>query len=325
MSEKMRNIINHIIVFTVMAVSAYVFQKLMVGGEYQQAIGTLAVMAIGQGLKAAYGLYKGATAGRRVPKTPEYQVSAQEKRFEAELNRRIKEGVLSPEAAQMIRNKALQTAYGAAERGAGRIQQNLARRGFEGSAIGAEATAGQYAEAVNVAGETGRDIALYNEQSKIRAFNQLGQLGQRRSGQMYQDAMMKYGRQQEIAGIRNQAYDTAFSSAVDAGVMGIGAYQAGRTTGQSQAGRTTGQSYTVKEDDTLGSIAQQTGVNWQDIYEQNQSIIGDDPNRIKAGMILNLGGGGGALSDYLMSLPENEKQSFLQSFPPALRRTLVGP
>lgn len=50
--------------------------------------------------------------------------------------------------------------------------------------------------------------------------------------------------------------------------------------------------YTVKEGDTLSSIArQQTGsADYSAIYEQNRGLIGDNPNHITPGMVLSIPG-----------------------------------
>lgn len=56
--------------------------------------------------------------------------------------------------------------------------------------------------------------------------------------------------------------------------------------------QTAAQSYTVKSGDTLSGIARKlTGsTNWQAIYEQNKSVIGSNPNLIKAGQVLTIPG-----------------------------------
>lgn len=44
--------------------------------------------------------------------------------------------------------------------------------------------------------------------------------------------------------------------------------------------------YTVKEGDTLSSIAEKYKLNWKKIYEKNKEVIGDDPNLIYPGQKL---------------------------------------
>ena len=44
--------------------------------------------------------------------------------------------------------------------------------------------------------------------------------------------------------------------------------------------------YTVKKSDTLSAIAQKYGTTWQKIYNDNKSIIGNNPNLIKPGQRL---------------------------------------
>lgn len=44
--------------------------------------------------------------------------------------------------------------------------------------------------------------------------------------------------------------------------------------------------YTVKSGDTLSGIAKKYNTTWQKIYEDNKSVIGNDPNLIKPGQVL---------------------------------------
>lgn len=44
--------------------------------------------------------------------------------------------------------------------------------------------------------------------------------------------------------------------------------------------------YTVKSGDNLGRIAQKFGTTWQKIYNDNKSVIGSNPNIIRAGQVL---------------------------------------
>lgn len=46
--------------------------------------------------------------------------------------------------------------------------------------------------------------------------------------------------------------------------------------------------YTVKSGDTLSSIAKEYNTTWKVIYENNKSVIGDDPNLIKVGQKLTI-------------------------------------
>ncbi|MCP4424366.1 MAG: LysM peptidoglycan-binding domain-containing protein [Chloroflexi bacterium] len=47
--------------------------------------------------------------------------------------------------------------------------------------------------------------------------------------------------------------------------------------------------HTVAADDTLGGIAKKYGLaNWKELYEANKDVIGDDPNKIRAGMELKI-------------------------------------
>ncbi|THA26314.1 LysM peptidoglycan-binding domain-containing protein [Streptomyces sp. RKND-216] len=48
----------------------------------------------------------------------------------------------------------------------------------------------------------------------------------------------------------------------------------------------TGSDYTVRSGDTLGAIAVAYGTTWQQIYEDNRSVVGDDPDFILPGQQL---------------------------------------
>jgi hypothetical protein len=177
-------------------------------------------LAVGAGVKAAYSYGKG--RGWWGAQPPKQKISEEEKRRAAELERITREGRYSPATLAALRNKALQGAYGAAERGASNINQNLSRRGFEGSAIGAEAVKPLYAGAVNKAGEVSSDLAIENEDSKLEAFNQLGVYGERKSQVAYGNAMAKYQH-------KTENYDAAVGSLVDADVGLYGAYAQGKS------------------------------------------------------------------------------------------------
>ena len=64
------------------------------------------------------------------------------------------------------------------------------------------------------------------------------------------------------------------------------------TAGRDQPEATSTQTYTVKSGDTLSGIARKmTGsTNWQAIYQQNQGVIGSNPNLIKPGQVLTIPG-----------------------------------
>jgi LysM repeat protein len=64
------------------------------------------------------------------------------------------------------------------------------------------------------------------------------------------------------------------------------------TSGRDQPEATSTQTYTVKSGDTLSGIARKmTGsTNWQAIYQQNQGVIGSNPNLIKPGQVLTIPG-----------------------------------
>ena len=47
--------------------------------------------------------------------------------------------------------------------------------------------------------------------------------------------------------------------------------------------------YTVGSGDTLSTIAQQLGIqNWKTLYDLNKKTIGEDPDNIKKGMVLEI-------------------------------------
>ncbi|MCZ2829001.1 LysM domain-containing protein [Modestobacter sp. VKM Ac-2986] len=52
----------------------------------------------------------------------------------------------------------------------------------------------------------------------------------------------------------------------------------------------TGQ-HTVQAGDTLGQLAAAHGTSWQSVYAENRAVIGDDPNRLRIGQVLTIGGG----------------------------------
>ncbi|MBV8856029.1 MAG: LysM peptidoglycan-binding domain-containing protein [Acidobacteria bacterium] len=49
-----------------------------------------------------------------------------------------------------------------------------------------------------------------------------------------------------------------------------------------------GETYTVKPGDSLSKIGQHHGVAWNDIYEANKDVIGDDPDKIRPGQTLRI-------------------------------------
>ena len=46
--------------------------------------------------------------------------------------------------------------------------------------------------------------------------------------------------------------------------------------------------YVVKKGDTLSGIASKFGLNWKTLYNNNKSVIGNNPNKIYPGMVLNI-------------------------------------
>jgi resuscitation-promoting factor RpfA len=52
--------------------------------------------------------------------------------------------------------------------------------------------------------------------------------------------------------------------------------------------QTSGDTYTVVAGDTLGAIAEAHGTTWQQVYADNQSVVGDDPDLIFPGQELSL-------------------------------------
>jgi LysM repeat protein len=74
----------------------------------------------------------------------------------------------------------------------------------------------------------------------------------------------------------------------DSGESGDGADKSGKT---DTASHKTPSTYTVGSGDSLSGIAAAQDVpgGWQHLYDANQQLIGDDPNLIKPGQILELG------------------------------------
>lgn len=64
------------------------------------------------------------------------------------------------------------------------------------------------------------------------------------------------------------------------------------TSTREQPSQASTQSYTVKSGDSLSTIAKKlTGSsNWKKIYEQNKSVIGSNPNKLKVGQVLTIPG-----------------------------------
>jgi LysM repeat protein len=52
------------------------------------------------------------------------------------------------------------------------------------------------------------------------------------------------------------------------------------------------QEHTVRSGDTLSKVAAGYGVSWQTVYADNRDIIGADPNRLRIGQLLSIGGSG---------------------------------
>jgi len=48
------------------------------------------------------------------------------------------------------------------------------------------------------------------------------------------------------------------------------------------------ETYTVKSGDSLSKIGQHHGVAWNEIYEANRDVIGDDPDKIRPGQTLRI-------------------------------------
>jgi LysM repeat protein len=53
-------------------------------------------------------------------------------------------------------------------------------------------------------------------------------------------------------------------------------------------------SVTVRPGDTLSSIARDHGTSWRAIYDANRSVIGSNPNLLRVGQVLDVGGGSSA-------------------------------
>jgi LysM repeat protein len=53
---------------------------------------------------------------------------------------------------------------------------------------------------------------------------------------------------------------------------------------------------TVRPGDTLSKLAASHGTTWRSIYEDNRSVIGGNPNVLRVGQVLDIGGGSGRSS-----------------------------
>lgn len=235
----------------------------------------IAIPFIAQGAKSLYGIYR--NSKRKAP--PGQKLSDEERLYGDELRRQTEEGKFSPATQALIRNKALQGAYGAAERGAGNINQNLSRRGFEGSAISGEAVKPLYAGAVNKAGEVASDVAIENEASKSQAFQQLGSFGERKSNMAYQNALNKYS----FGESKRAGFDQGVGGLIDAGAGLYGAYNQPKPTGGG--GVTQGYTGTVNPGEMTSNNA-----NIQAFYDTS-----------------------GIRIDQFTSMPENDREAFLDS------------
>ncbi|MFE0456566.1 transglycosylase family protein [Streptomyces sp. NPDC058914] len=60
-----------------------------------------------------------------------------------------------------------------------------------------------------------------------------------------------------------------------------------RSTGHGSRGSSRGGDYTVREGDTLSTIAARNGTTWQRLYTANRAAIGGDPDLIMPGLRLN--------------------------------------
>jgi nucleoid-associated protein YgaU len=63
---------------------------------------------------------------------------------------------------------------------------------------------------------------------------------------------------------------------------------ASSSTGSTSSTPSSGKSYTVASGDTLSTIAQKLGLSsWQNLYNENTSVVGSDPNLIFPGQVLS--------------------------------------
>lgn len=68
-----------------------------------------------------------------------------------------------------------------------------------------------------------------------------------------------------------------------------------------------GGTHTVAPGDTLSAIGAKYGVSWQNIYQANKATVGQNPNLVRPGMVLQIPGQGGAASgnatDFKLAVP----------------------
>ncbi|MFD1832633.1 transglycosylase family protein [Streptomyces desertarenae] len=80
----------------------------------------------------------------------------------------------------------------------------------------------------------------------------------------------------------------AAGNAESAGNAGTTAGKDGATAGKDGSTEEAGGTYTVRSGDTLRAIAAAHGTTWQQVYEENRDVVGDDPNLIFPGQQLRV-------------------------------------
>lgn len=83
-----------------------------------------------------------------------------------------------------------------------------------------------------------------------------------------------------VAGAARPALAVTAAAAVSLGMAG---------TAQAHTGE-----HSVRAGDTLTGLAAEHGTSWRSVYADNSGTIGADPNRLRVGQVLTIGGGGAA-------------------------------
>ena len=103
---------------------------------------------------------------------------------------------------------------------------------------------------------------------------------------------------------------------VNVDLTGLAAARGGSTNIPVQSTSTKNNTYTVEKNDYLWNITQAAvgdGSRWKELYDLNKSIIGSNPNQIKAGQVLTLPAGWSVPANSVKKLT-NVKKSTVNSY-----------
>ena len=131
---------------------------------------TLAWMAAPKVVSGLRSLWKGAHPSKRVRR-------AAEKAYRTRLWKRGKEGVYDAGNMREIISKVGRTASGVAEKGKTWIQGLMAKQGLENSAVAGQVGAKYDMDVSKQVSNAARDIAVKNIDTKVKAQDQMGEIG----------------------------------------------------------------------------------------------------------------------------------------------------